>query len=80
IELAQRFFIKKLKEKVQEDQDRIEDLVEDVARYVVKRNEIEAAYKQDRVAEAFRSEMAKAAKVAIDKGDLEEGLECFELA
>lgn len=80
IELAERFFVKKLKEKISQDQERIESLAAEVEGYVIKRNEIEAAYKQDRVAEAFRGELAKAAKIAFDKGELEDALDLFELA
>ncbi|HIF9156653.1 TPA: hypothetical protein ACX6PJ_001278 [Photobacterium damselae] len=80
VELAQRFFIKKLKEKVEEEQKRVQEFVKEVETYVVKRNEIESAYKQDRVAEAFRCEAAKAAKVAIDKGELDDALVLFDLA
>ncbi|WP_163921352.1 ATP-binding protein [Photobacterium sp. Alg240-V54] len=80
VELAKRFFIKKLNEKSSKTQARINSFVDEIDKYVVQRNEIESAYKKDRIAEAFRSELAKAAKVEVDKNNINEAIVLFELA
>lgn len=55
-------------------------LASEVDLYSSKRHDIEQAYRRDRVAEAFRNEYAKAAKVESDKGNTQLAIDMFELA
>ncbi|WP_273761763.1 hypothetical protein [Aeromonas hydrophila] len=80
VELAKRFFVKKFSEQSDDIKDEIESISNDVSRYTIERNEIEQAYKRDRVTEAFRSDYAKIAKVAAEKGNIENAIESYELA
>ncbi|PTA51563.1 hypothetical protein C9I43_14205 [Shewanella morhuae] len=80
VDLAKRFFHKKLKELNSEEKRSIEKYAIEVDSYAKERESIELAYRKDRVAEAFRSDFAKAAKVAVDKGDICRAIENFELA
>lgn len=79
-DLAHRFFKKKLSEQPENIQDRIQSLATEVDQYSSKRHDIEQAYRKDRVAEAFRNEYAKAAKVESDKGNTSLAIEMYELA
>jgi tetratricopeptide (TPR) repeat protein len=80
VDLAQRFFLKKLKEQSKEVRERINNIVTEVNFYAQKREEVEREYRKDRVAEAFRNEFAKAAKVASDKGDIDTAFEMYKHA
>lgn len=80
VELAKRFFEKKMSELEPTTKETIQKFANKVDEYVKKREEIEVQYKDDRVAEAFRNEWAKAAKVAADAGDLSGAKENYELA
>jgi tetratricopeptide (TPR) repeat protein len=80
VELAQRFFQKKLSEQAKGIQDKIKGIASEVTKYSSKRHDIELAYKKDRVAEAFRNEFAKAAKIASDKDDINTAIEMYKLA
>jgi len=79
-ELAKRFFQKKLNEQSKAVQDKIKNIAAEVDTYSSKRHLIEQAYRKDRVAEAFRNEFAKAAKIASDKGDIKTAIDMFKLA
>jgi Tfp pilus assembly protein PilF len=80
VDLAKRFFVKKLNEQSKEVRDRIDNIATEVNLYAKKREEVEREYRKDRVAEAFRNEFAKAAKVAADKGDVGTAFEMYKLA
>ncbi len=80
VELAKKFFEKKLSESSTGKISHIKALAMQVDSYVANREEIEKAYTEDRVADAFRSIYAKAAKVAVDKGDFVEADDNFQLA
>jgi tetratricopeptide (TPR) repeat protein len=55
-------------------------LATNVDKYSAARDKVEKEYKSDRVAEAFRSEYAKAAKVCVDKGEIKDAIDMYELA
>lgn len=80
IELASRFFHQQFSKKNEIERNRIRRLAEAVDIYAQERDRIEKAYRRDRVAEAFRSEYAKAAKVSADKGNIETAIEMYKLA
>lgn len=80
VDLAKRFFLQQFSRLSPEEKARLKSIAENTDKYVLERAKIEKEYRQDRVAEAFRSEYAKAAKVATDKGDIPGALEMYELA
>lgn len=80
VDLAVKFFEKKLKEMPAEGRSLIHATAEAVDTEVSLMVDIERSYRTDRVAEAFRSPFAKAAKIAVDKGDNKEAKEMYELA
>lgn len=80
VELARRFFLQQFGKFDQSDKDRIKLLAEKIDRYVAEREKVEKEYQTDRIAEAFRSEYARSAKVYADKGDVENAIEMYELA
>jgi tetratricopeptide (TPR) repeat protein len=79
-ELAKRFFQKKLNEQLKGMREKIKSISTEVDTYSSKRHHIEQDYRKDRVAEAFRNEFAKAAKIASDKNDIKTAIEMFKLA
>lgn len=80
VELAKRFFEKKLSETTAEKTDFIKNIASQVDTYVANREKIELAYVEDRVADAFRNEFAKAAKVSVDRQDYPDADEYFKMA
>lgn len=80
VELAKRFFEKKLSELNESQKRDIIDLSNNVDKYTHERIKIEKEYKEDRVSEAFRSEFSKVAKVAVDNNDFPKALEYYKLA
>lgn len=80
VELARRFFLQQFGRIDQSEKHRIKSLAEKVDQYAAERERIEKEYQTDRIAEAFRSEYARAAKVYADKGDVENAVEMYELA
>lgn len=80
VELAERFFRAQLKKRTDADHRRIADFARKVDAQATGRNRVEMAYRQDRVAEAFRSQYAKAAKIAGEQGDLRGAEENFKWA
>ncbi|WP_267269808.1 tetratricopeptide repeat protein [Pseudomonas protegens] len=80
VELARRFFLHKLSRTNDEEKEKIKLYARKVDQHAIEREKIEREYKSDRVADAFRSEYAKAAKIATDKGDLSEAIAMFNLA
>ena len=80
VSLATTFFLQqfnKLRHSEKLDIKKIARKVDSSAR---ERQRVEKAYKTDRVAGAFRSDYAKAAKVHVDNGDLKSAREFYELA
>lgn len=80
VELAKRFFLQQFGKLNDADKDRIKALASNVEKYAIEREAVEREYRTDRVAEAFRSEYAKAAKVYVDKGDIPNAIDMYELA
>lgn len=80
VELAKKFFLKKKDVLSKESADRLEKIAFRVDKLANERFEIERDYKQDRVADAYQSDYAKAAKIAIIKKDYSLAKDAFELA
>jgi len=80
VELAKRFFEKKLSLSSPDKKACIKDVALQVDSYIVHREEVQSAYIQDRVAVAFRNEYAKAAKVSVDKREFPEADDYFQIA
>lgn len=80
VELAGRFFQQQLQKRADGDRRRITDFALKVDAQATRRHRVEKNYQQDRVAEAFRSQFAKAAKIATAQGDLRAAEENFKLA
>lgn len=80
VELAKEFFRQKKRRLVQSEAERLEKIATRVDKLAMDRFEISKSYRTDRVADAFRSEFAKAAKIATFKKDYKSAREFFELA
>lgn len=80
VELAGRFFQKQLRKRGDGDRRRIKDFALKVDAQASRRYRVDQTYRQDRVAEAFRSQFAKAAKIATEQGDLRTAEDNFKLA
>jgi tetratricopeptide (TPR) repeat protein len=80
VELAKEFFRQKKRRLVAREADRLENIATRVDKLATERFDIAKNYRRDRVAEAFRSEFAKAAKVATFKKDYKGAREYFELS
>lgn len=80
VELAKRFFIKKLSAFPQVEQKEIQNIIEAVNLYNKEIKEIDALYKNSRVQEAFRTEAAKIAKINADNGEVKIATEMYEIA
>lgn len=79
-DLAKEFFRKKLKKYASHEIDRLAAIVSKIDKQASDRHRAEEEYKLDRVADAYRSPMAKAAKVSALKGNLKDAKDYFELA
>ncbi|EPJ9919839.1 hypothetical protein L4Z50_002601 [Pseudomonas aeruginosa] len=80
VELAKRFFLQQFSRLSSEEKDRLKSIAIAIDKYADEREKIEREYREDRVAEAFRSEFAKAAKVHADRGNATEAIGMYELA
>lgn len=80
VELAGRFFRKQLQRRSDEDRRRITSFALKIDTQATMRHRVDQSYRQDRVAEAFRSQYAKAAKIATEQGDLATAEDNFQLA
>ncbi|SIP94257.1 tetratricopeptide repeat protein [Marinobacterium stanieri] len=80
VDLAGRFFLQQFSKLDDLCKNRLRNIAHSVDLYATERERIEREYRTDRVAEAFRSEYAKAAKVHADKGEIDEAIEMYELA
>lgn len=80
VDLADRFFLQEFGKLNNAEKDRLKLFASKVDSYILERENIEKEYRTDRVAEAFRSEYAKAAKVYADKGDIKNAIDMYELA
>lgn len=80
VELAKRFFLQQFGRLNQTEKEYLKSIALTTEKYADERAKIEKEYKEDRVAEAFRSEFAKAAKVHADRGNIAEAIDMYELA
>lgn len=80
VDLARRFFLQQFMKIEPSDKYRIKSLADKIDLYSAERQKVEKEYKTDRIAEAFRSEYARSAKVYADKGDVKNAVEMYELA
>ncbi|MCT4774869.1 hypothetical protein L6458_21485 [Klebsiella aerogenes] len=80
IELAMRFFFSKKEKLPAARLQKINKIAEVVNRRALEKAEIEKAYKDDRVTEAFRTEYAKAAKISVDRNKITEAIDNYEYA
>lgn len=80
VELARDFFRQKKRRAQLHENERIEKIAFKLDKLAAARYEVDRNYRTDRVADAFRSEYARAAKVAIIKRELASAKELFELA
>lgn len=80
VDLAEQFFRGKLKRRSEADRERIKEFAREVDRLATDRQHAQQEYRSDRVAEAFRSSYAKAAKIAAERGDLTGAEDNFQLA
>lgn len=77
---AKRFF---LKEFIKFDNPFRDDILEkkkQVESYIKQKEEVEKDFRTDRVTEAFRNNTAKAAKIYVDKGEIDNAIIMYELA
>lgn len=79
-DLATSFFQAKFKSLSEAECNEIRSYAEEVDNFCIERDRIEKEYKEDRVAEAFRSPFAKAAKIETKKGNNPEANEMYQLA
>ncbi|CAB3810210.1 hypothetical protein LMG28614_07229 [Paraburkholderia ultramafica] len=80
VDLAKEFFRQKKHRAPEATRERLDNIAFMVDKLETDRRKIEMQYKQDRVADGFRSEFAKAAKIAGMKHDYKTAGENFELA
>lgn len=80
VTLARRFFEQQFSKLDEIKKNTLKSIAESVDRYARELQSTEREYKKDRVAEAFRNEYAKAAKVYADKGENRNAIEMYELA
>ncbi|UNK22404.1 tetratricopeptide repeat protein [Yersinia intermedia] len=80
IELAMKFFFSKKNKLSFERLEKINRVAELVNRRALEKAEIEKAYKEDRVTEAYRTEYAKAAKISVDRNRINDAIDNYEYA
>lgn len=80
VELAKEFFRQKKRRATVPEAERLNNIAFKVDKLATDRSKVEQLYRQDRVADGFRSEYAKAAKIAGMKRDYKGAVENFELA
>jgi tetratricopeptide (TPR) repeat protein len=80
VPLAESFFINKVSKLSVTEIDDVKLSSQRVDEYIAEKNRVQQAYKLDRVASAFKSEWAKAAKVSCDAGDFPKAKDNYDLA
>jgi hypothetical protein len=80
VELAKEFFRQKKRRAPKQDAERFEKIAFKVDKLAAERYEVDRNYRTDRVADAYRSEYAKAAKLAIIRRDYTVAKDNFDLA
>ncbi|MFT0172788.1 hypothetical protein ACLKMY_27925 [Paraburkholderia mimosarum] len=80
VELATEFFRQKKRRIPREESERLDKIAFKVDKQAADRYEIDKNYRMDRVADGFRSEFAKAAKIATIKKEYGKAAELYDLA
>ena len=80
VELAKEFFRKKKRRATAQEADRFDKIAFKVDKLAAARYDVDRNYRTDRVADAYRSEYAKAAKLAIIRRDYKAAKDNFDLA
>ena len=80
VDLAKDFFRQKKRRANAQDVQRFDTIAFTVDKLAAARHEVDQAYRTDRVADAYRSDYAKAAKLAIMRKDYKAATENFDLA
>ncbi|SAL18591.1 hypothetical protein [Caballeronia concitans] len=80
VELAKDFFRQKKRRVPGEESERLDKIAFKVDKQATERYEIDRNYRMDRVADGFRSEYAKAAKIATIKKEYGKAKELYDLA
>lgn len=80
VDLAKKFFLQKKQRVLKGDAERFEKIAFKVDKQAAERYEIDRSYRLDRVADAFRSDYAKAAKIATIQKDYQTAKDSFDLA
>lgn len=80
VELATEFFRKKKRKVPGDELERLDKIAFKVDTQATERYKIERTYRLDRVADGFRSEYAKAAKIATIKKEYSNARELYDLA
>ncbi|WP_305846316.1 tetratricopeptide repeat protein [Photobacterium kishitanii] len=80
VPLAKNFFLKCFSKLPQQSKEEIKLIASNVNDDIVQSIEINNAYRTDRVAEAFRTNAAKAAKNYATQGDIDAAIKWYELA
>lgn len=80
VNLAMRFFQKKVSELSCVEKKTIQEYSEDIDRQAAEKERVDNEYRIDRVEEAFRTQAAKSAKIESDKGRYEDADVYFQVA
>ena len=78
--LAKKFFVQKFLKFNDSFRQSILESTKKVEIYIKEKEEVEKAFRNDRVTEAFRSSAAKAAKIYVDKGEIDNAIIMYEIA
>jgi len=77
---AKRFFLKEFLKFNDSFRDAIIEQTKQVENYIKHKEEVEKEFRNDRVTEAFRNNAAKAAKIYVDKGEIDNAIIMYEIA
>ncbi|MBD9467283.1 NB-ARC domain-containing protein [Pseudomonas sp. Pdm06] len=80
VDLAHNFFLQKLSKLPTLEKGIIQNCAKIVDEHAKEREKVELEYRNDRIAEAFRGQYAKAAKIATSKGKIADARDLFEMA
>lgn len=80
VDLAKKFFLQRFGKLDESEKESFKQIASKVDTYATSRAKINDEYKSDRVAEAFRNEYAKAAKIFVDKNEIANAIEMYEIA
>lgn len=80
VDLARQFFHQQLGKLSKDALETVKGYAESVDTFAREKEEIEREYKNDRISQAFKVQYAKAAKVATEKGQIDDARGFYELA